>query len=310
MLTAAAWIGRRADAAAEESPSFVSFPGVPIVDAHQHSLYAGRPDKNLLLHQRNTGIRTTILLPASNPGGPQSPVAGNDYVADFVRAQGGGFVFFASANAAAADNAVVLEKYLKQGALGIGELKDQVECDSPGIIRSAEVAREFGVPMVLHFQETDPKGGIGFNRGYARFHRVIEKFPTVNFIGHAQTFWANVDRHYRPELGLSPHGPVAAGGLTDRWLAAYPNFYGDLSANSGNNALARDSAFAADFLTRHQDKLIYGSDCSCATGVGPACIAAVKQRFLKQLCRTDEVRDKLLYGNIRRLVRLGARATV
>ena len=38
--------------------------------------------------------------------------------------------------------------------------------------------------------------------------------------------------------------------------------YGDLSAGSGLNALTRDEDFTRDFLTRHQDKLLYGSDCS------------------------------------------------
>ena len=32
--------------------------------------------------------------------------------------------------------------------------------------------------------------------------------------------------------------------------------------------MSRDPAFTADFLTRHQDKLIFGSDCSCADGRG------------------------------------------
>lgn len=62
--------------------------------------------------------------------------------------------------------------------------------------------------------------------------------------------------------------PVKKGGLTDRWLAKYPNLWGDLSANSGNNALARDKEFARAFLARHQNKLLFGSDCSCRDGHG------------------------------------------
>src|ERR1019366_2292816 len=63
-----------------------------------------------------------------------------------------------------------------------------------------------------------------------------------------------------------PHTPPA--GVTDKLLADYPNLYGCLSANSGNNALSRDPAFTADFLKRHQDKLIFGSDCACTDGHG------------------------------------------
>ena len=36
--------------------------------------------------------------------------------------------------------------------------------------------------------------------------------------------------------------------------------YGDLSAGSGLNALMRDQEHARDFIQRHQDRLLYGSD--------------------------------------------------
>jgi hypothetical protein len=44
--------------------------------------------------------------------------------------------------------------------------------------------------------------------------------------------------------------------------------YGELSPNSGNNALSRDPEFRADFLARHQNKLVFGSDCACQDGHG------------------------------------------
>jgi hypothetical protein len=56
--------------------------------------------------------------------------------------------------------------------------------------------------------------------------------------------------------------------VTDKLLGDYPNLFGDLSANSGNNALSRDPEFTEGFLKRHQAKLIFGSDCSCSDGKG------------------------------------------
>ena len=41
-----------------------------------------------------------------------------------------------------------------------------------------------------------------------------------------------------------------------------------MSANSGNNALSRDTDFSREFIVRHKDKLIFGSDCSCTDGKG------------------------------------------
>jgi hypothetical protein len=81
----------------------------------------------------------------------------------------------------------------------------------------------------------------------------------TTFIGHADAFWANMSADYRNEAAY-PSGPIVRGGITDRLLADYPNLHGDLAANSGNNALSRDAAFTRDFLRRHQDKLIFGSD--------------------------------------------------
>ena len=43
----------------------------------------------------------------------------------------------------------------------------------------AEIAGEFGVPVLLHFQE-----GM-FNVGFENFHKILAKFPKTNFIGHA-----------------------------------------------------------------------------------------------------------------------------
>ena len=63
-------------------------------------------------------------------------------------------------------------------------------------------------------------------------------------------------------------GPIKAGGLTDRWLSDFPNLYADMSANSGNNALSRDTDFSRGFIDRHKSKLIFGSDCSCTDGKG------------------------------------------
>ncbi len=42
-------------------------PAEPIIDIHQHTNYLGRTDDELLAHQYNMGVTTTILLPAGHP---------------------------------------------------------------------------------------------------------------------------------------------------------------------------------------------------------------------------------------------------
>ena len=161
-----------------------------------------------------------------------------------------------------------IETYLEQGAVVIAEQKFGVDCDSPGMQRIYEVAEAHHVPVLMHWQFQM------YNFGFERFHRMLEKYPRVNFIGHAQTWWANIDRNQTDQTVLYPKGPVVPGGLTDRYLSDYPNMYGDLSAGSGLNALTRDEDFARDFLTRHRDRLLFGSDCNDRDGGGSDCLGA------------------------------------
>jgi predicted TIM-barrel fold metal-dependent hydrolase len=44
----------------------------------------------------------------------------------------------------------VIERFLKMGAIGIGEQKFPVDADSPHIDLVAEIAREHGVPVLMH----------------------------------------------------------------------------------------------------------------------------------------------------------------
>ena len=37
-----------------------------------------------------------------------------------------------------------------------------------------------------------------YNYGFERFHKMLEKYPRVNFIGHAQTWWAQHRQELQP----------------------------------------------------------------------------------------------------------------
>jgi predicted TIM-barrel fold metal-dependent hydrolase len=102
---------------------------------------------------------------------------------------------------------------------------------------------------------------------------------------------------------MYPKGPVTAGGLTDRLLTDYPNMYGDLSAGSGLSALMRDEAHAREFLAKHQNQLLYGSDCEDRVGAGPACSGAQCLAEVRRLA-SAEVARKILYGNAARLLKI------
>jgi predicted TIM-barrel fold metal-dependent hydrolase len=269
----------------------------PVIDIHQHTHYAGRTDEHLIRHQRVMGVTTTVLLPAGRFYGLDAQCGGNQTVVDLVRKRRGDFIPFANEVADLEDATVEIRKYLKRGARGIGEQKFRVGADSRFLERVAALAEEFGVPVLLHFQH-----GV-YNPGLEHFHRTLEKFPRVNFIGHAQTWWGNVDARHEQKI-LYPTGKVTPGGITDRLLGDYPNMFGDHSAGSGLNFLVRDPEQAAAFIERHQDKLLFGSDCDDILGAGPGCQGAQILANLRKLVPSKKVERKILYENAKRLLKL------
>ncbi len=269
----------------------------PIIDIHQHVPYSGRTAKQLLAHQKAMGITFTILLPAGSRFGLAAGVNPYPDTKALAEEHPDRFRWFANEVSDQPDAIAVMRRQLEAGAIGIGEQKFDVDCDSSAIERVAALAREFDVPVLLHFQQG------AYNHHLERFHHILEKFPSVNFIGHAQTFWGNISRDY-DESVLYPKGPVKPGGLTDRLLADYPNMFADLSAGSGYQAFIRDEDHARAFFARHQDKLLYGSDCSDPVGRGPACSGSLQILSVKRFSPDKKAERKILYGNARRVLKL------
>ena len=280
----------------------------PIIDIHQHVNYSNRPDTVLLQHQRAMGVTTTILLPAGRPvktaathdgasNGLEADAFGNRACYEFAKAHPQAFLFAANEVPDVEGATAEIETYLKLGAVMIAEQKFGVECDSPAMQSLYALAQMHNVPVLMHWQFQR------YNYGFERFYRMLEKYPRVNFIGHAQTWWANVDRDHRDQAVLYPPGPILPGGLTERYLAEYPNMFGDLSAGSGLNALTRDATFTPGFLQRHQDKLMYGSDCDDPAGAGPKCQGAQTLAAIRRFAPDHKIERKLLYENAKKLFR-------
>ncbi|PYR92514.1 MAG: amidohydrolase [Acidobacteria bacterium] len=281
----------------------------PIIDIHQHVGYTGRSDEALIAHQRAMGATMTVLLPAGRPvitasthegvsNGLQAQCLGNEECRRLARANRHAFAFGANEVPDLADATTIIEGYLRRGAVIIGEQKFGVECDSPEMERIYHLAEVHHVPVLMHWQFQM------YNYGFERFYKMLDKYRRVNFIGHAQTWWANIDQNNHDQSVMYPKGPVTVGGVTDRYLSDYANMYGDLSAGSGLNALTRDEGFTRDFLVRHQNKLLFGSDCTDVEGSGPACQGAQTIAAIRRLAANKSIERKLLYQNAKTLLRL------
>jgi predicted TIM-barrel fold metal-dependent hydrolase len=231
--------------------------GSPVFDLHHHMRAAAAAN---LAHVDGAGITKANLLTRG---------AVQEQIKTLAAMAPGRFTWFSTFDITKPDAEAQLTQAVKDGAQGFGELKFHVAADGPELRRMYALAADLKVPLLVHFQEVDHFAGEGtWSTGYAKtIESLLKAYPKTTFIGHADAFWANVSADYHNEAAY-PSGPIARGGITDKLLGDYPNLFGDCSANSGNNALSRDPSFTPDFLKRHQDKLLFGSDCSCADGHG------------------------------------------
>ena len=283
--------------------------GAPVFDLHFHLRPA--PGSNLA-HLDGAGITKANLLTRG---------AVLDQVKALQAAAPSRFTWFNSFDVTKPEAEATLTQAVKDGAQGFGEMKVHVAADGLELRRIYALAADLGVPILIHFQEVDHFAGEGtWSTGFAKtFEAVLKAYPRTTFIGHADAFWANVSADYHNEAAY-PSGPITRGGITDKLLGTYANLYGDLSANSGNNSISRDPEFTSDFLSRHQTKLLFGSDCSCTDGHGggisqnnnPAasrlagkCVARETLTVLKKSAAAEVFR-KIVWDNAHKLLRIPA----
>jgi len=278
--------------------------GSPVFDLHFH--LRPQPAANLA-HLDGAGIAKANLLTRGRA---------LEQVKAVQAAAPGRFTWFNSYDVTKPDAEQMLTQAVKSGAQGFGEMKFHVAADGPELRRMYALAADLRVPILIHFQEVDHSPNEGtWSAGYAKtFESILKAYPRTTFIGHADAFWANVSADYHNEA-VYPTGPVKRGGATDKWLGDYPNLFGDMSAVSCNTALTRDPEFTADFLKRQQDKLVFGSDCSCRDGRGagydnPAaprmagkCVARETLSVVKR-STSAPVFQKIVWGNVNRLLRI------
>jgi uncharacterized protein len=280
--------------------------GCPVLDTHLH---LRRDSDACFTHMQGCGVTNAILL---------TPATEEDRAKQEMDRRPGRFARSVRTDPTAPDADKVLRDALKGGAVSIGEMKFHLALDSPEMRRVYDVAAEMQVPVMMHIQ-TFPhfKGEMPYNTGYPEFDKVLRAYPRTMFIGHGDLFWAHISADVPTDRGYPP-GPIKRGGLTDKWLSEFPNLYADMSANSGNNALSRDTDFTRNFIARHQRKLIFGSDCSCADGKGSGvsqnnnpeaarlagkCVARETLGLLKQLA-APEIFRRVVWENGTQLFKL------
>jgi len=184
-----------------------------------------------------------------------------------------------------------IRRYHQRGAKGFGEHKCGLAMDDPRSMAVYRLCGELDLPVLFHM---DPD----LNRdepGLPRLERALRECPDTVFIAHGPAWWSAISAD-DPHDGSYPTGSVKPTGAADRLLSDYPNLCGDISADSGHNALTRDPVFTEGFLTRHWRKLLFGTD-FFHSGDVPA-----QMEWLRSYPMADEWRAAIARGNTQRLL--------
>ena len=235
------------------------------IDVHTHIGTTWNGDQELtpnglLKWMDQHDIEKAVLLPLTSPEASSFPLltepalkAAKQHADRFIpfcsidprRSVRGGVKGFTS----------IIQKWVDKGAKGFGEHKVGLDFDDPLMMQVYEACQEVGIPLLFHMDTIRGKD----KPGLPRLEHALATFAKLNFIGHGPGWWASIAGDVK-RLGGYPKGPVQPGGAIDRLMDKYPNIYGDLSAGSGNNAIARDKEFGREFMIRRQDRLMFGTD--------------------------------------------------
>ncbi len=165
----------------------------------------------------------------------------------------------------------LLTREKQDGAVAFGEHYGGF--DGPENLRLYEACAKVGLPVMIHLGR----------KGLPGLENVLKLYPDCIIIAHSSGWWS-----FLPD------------GTCDRLLKTYPNLYADISCATKTSQIVKDKKFGKEFLIRHADKLLLGTDSSsCALTNKPA----PEILLIHELNLPKEVEDKICRKNAERLFR-------
>jgi hypothetical protein len=288
------------------------------IDIHAHAYLWPCPPQNgyinfccpeeVLARYDELNIAKGVLLPLIGPETylPQS----NEQILEICRLHPDRFIPFCNIDPRAICNSAdaPLDRWLKyyrdQGCKGIGEVMPNLAFLDPMVQNLFKHVEAVGFPLI--FDITDRIGGhygLYDDAGLPQLERCLQKFPKLKILGHGPPFWAEIARLETPADRCGyPDYPLREEGVVPKLFRRYPNMYGDLSAFSGYNALARDPEYAVKFINEFHDRLLFGTD------ICPPDQKILLPQFLDKLKEegkiSNEVYEQVAWKNAQKILNL------
>lgn len=285
-----------------------------IIDAHNHPDWYGMSLPAFLDNMKSCGIDKTWLLSWESPPdeynpdyiavtpdyGPRGPIS-FERCAMYAEKHPDKFILGYAPDPRRPEAIDLLKHAIAlHGVRVYGEIKLRMMYDNPDALRMFRFCGEAGLPVVVHIDyefdtgRTYPRPNWWYGGGIDAFERAVKACPETVFLGHAPGFWAHLSGDDQYDKVPYPSGKIEPDGKVLEMLEKYPNLYCDISAGSGLRAFERDREFAKQFITRYQDRILYGRDDFHNN----------HQQFLNSLDLPKSVLDKLYYMNANKLLRL------
>ena len=256
------------------------------------------------------GVEKGVILPLCNAENTMQSQS-NEEVLNIAKMHPGRFIPFCNIdprnyrNNTASPFADGFRWYRDKGCKGIGELCCNLSILDGRLQALFKAAEEVGFSVTFHMAPfTGNNYGLVDLPGLPGLETCLQRFPNLKFFGHSQAFWCEIGKYKGQHVRFGyPAGPVTEGRIP-QLMRKYPNLYGDLSAGSGANALMRDRAYAAKFLTEFQDRLLFGMDiCSPEQErKKPNRLSGFLRDMLEKGDVSEEVFVKVARGNAERIL--------
>lgn len=131
-----------------------------------------------------------------------------------------------------------LKKFKAEGVVGFGEHYGRgLDFDDPKCMQLYAACAEVGLPVLFHMDNRNNMD----DDNLSHLENALKTYPECVFIGHGPGFWSKMK-------------------VADGLIGKYKNLYADISAGSGAGAIGRDKVYSREFMLRHADRVLFGTD--------------------------------------------------